>query len=926
MSTISQNSNNDTVRTISEGRYRLPTVLIQYADGTSQDLLIEVGPPIDSLSVPSIFPTPNPNSNSNSNLSNDTNTTSTPNTETTTANTTSTANSESVDNNNNNNNNTTNSNDSTINQQQTEIPGVAIPATAAPSSSTPYRRRVLSESAVSPSATNPERRGIRGLDYPAFDVTPEGVYGQNSTTSEFLNRLISPINRSIQQQQQLQQLHTHSNREAQGQENPFPNLIGNNRRPTTSSRPSEPSRNIILTVNYIYGRPETPNNTNTFGTTTDPVVPVTSTADQTTPNPTSNPISNPPNQSTETPTFDGIGSNTTDISNQINNISNLSGSLILHVPNIDDSDDDSLQVLVRLATTIALRTIATSVKKISGVNDDHFARLKTKNANDLNESDRYCPICYDPYQEIDRSEVKQDDEDEEVEDENDESNKRKKSSTNDGQISDNSDSNETSPRKRRKINSDSRYSTSEHGSTTDTDKDTTTNNLNDKKDKSEYTHVPVLMPCEHVFGRSCLREWLKTNNSCPLCRLSIPIPRSESNDTNSETTIILPNLARVISESRRVITSFNSRHLTFIIPDQMDGINRNDSELEESNNSNDNNNDNNRNDANITDGVDSITNPSTSSTSSSISFHQFPHPAQNNNVLPSITGSPLTNRQNLSSPAAILANLIRESATRQQANQNRANPLAAAAATTTSVGSTVLPVQESNAENRSGNVFSNGLGLFGQLLQNLSNGRLRNSLRNRNDALSRFFRPNFFGSDSNNADEQQQHQQERQGQGQGQRQRQRQTGASRFVNNDNSGRRIPPNSRPIPPRRNEFVNRDPLFPVGMESFRTASGVVTRPIHSTHYNNNNNRRFRNYNRSRSSASRNTAGSISNSATPATSNNNHPDSDARQNQNVIPPEPSSSTTQTRSAIDNDEEEEIINSQNVYNWLNSDSERNN
>ncbi|GMF08883.1 unnamed protein product [[Candida] boidinii] len=211
-----------------------------------------------------------------------------------------------------------------------------------------------------------------------------------------------------------------------------------------------------------------------------------------------------------------------------------------------------LQVLVRLATTIALRTIATSVKKISGVNDDHFARLKTKNANELSESDRYCPICYDPYQEIDKLEVKQDDEDEEVEDVDDEdedkddidSNKRKKLNTKDEEISDNPESKETSPRKRRKINSDSRYKTSENGSTRDTIKD---NNLN-KNDKSEYTHIPVLMPCGHVFGRSCLREWLKTNNSCPLCRLSIPIPRSESNDTNSETTIILPNLARVISE------------------------------------------------------------------------------------------------------------------------------------------------------------------------------------------------------------------------------------------------------------------------------------------------------------------------------------------------------------------------------------------
>ncbi|GMF00115.1 unnamed protein product [[Candida] boidinii] len=359
-----------------------------------------------------------------------------------------------------------------------------------------------------------------------------------------------------QQQQSLSrsqsQQHTDSNSETQGQENPFPNLIGNNRRPTNSSRSSEPSRNIILTVNYIYGRPETSNNTNTVGgAITEPVVPIDQNADQSISN--SDATSNPNNQNTVTPTFDGIGSNTTDNNtNQINNISNLSGSLILHVPNIDDSDDDSLQVLVRLATTIALRTIATSVKKISGVNDDHFARLKTKNANELSESDRYCPICYDPYQEIDKLEVKQDDEDEEVEDVDDEdedkddidSNKRKKLNTKDEEISDNPESKETSPRKRRKINSDSRYKTSENGSTRDTIKD---NNFN-KNDKSEYTHVPVLMPCGHVFGRSCLREWLKTNNSCPLCRLSIPIPRSESNDTNSETTIILPNLARVISE------------------------------------------------------------------------------------------------------------------------------------------------------------------------------------------------------------------------------------------------------------------------------------------------------------------------------------------------------------------------------------------
>jgi hypothetical protein len=34
-------------------------------------------------------------------------------------------------------------------------------------------------------------------------------------------------------------------------------------------------------------------------------------------------------------------------------------------------------------------------------------------------------------------------------------------------------------------------------------------------------HVPVQMPCKHIFGRSCLVEWLKSNISCPLCRREV---------------------------------------------------------------------------------------------------------------------------------------------------------------------------------------------------------------------------------------------------------------------------------------------------------------------------------------------------------------------------------------------------------------------
>ena len=32
---------------------------------------------------------------------------------------------------------------------------------------------------------------------------------------------------------------------------------------------------------------------------------------------------------------------------------------------------------------------------------------------------------------------------------------------------------------------------------------------------------PVLLKCEHVFCKKCAFEWIKLNNSCPMCRQAI---------------------------------------------------------------------------------------------------------------------------------------------------------------------------------------------------------------------------------------------------------------------------------------------------------------------------------------------------------------------------------------------------------------------
>ncbi|KAG7698314.1 hypothetical protein KL933_001260 [Ogataea haglerorum] len=376
------------VSTSDSGRLVLPAVVIQYADGTSQNLIIEVGP-----------------ANSNN-----------------------------------------------TNQAQ---------ETAARSPEHPQEDNLSAENAEQPS----ESSGIRGVDYPAFDVSNEGVYREQHIANNLLDNLISPFYRSLG-----------GNNSASQQTNSISVPFYRNLTPA-----SEPSRNIILTVNYIYGQP--------------------------------NPL-----QPSE-------------------NNNSLSGSLILHVPNINESDDENLQVLIRLATTIALRTIATSVKKASGISAEQFDKLEVRKIADLKE--KQCAICYDDY------------EDDNPEAINQIGQKRKRAED------ETDETGEHQPKKMRKMANEIK---SQSG-TTDM-----------AKKEVVYNHAPVEMPCGHVFGRGCLREWLKTNNSCPLCRHSMLHGNESSATRNSnsenETTIILPNLARVISEIRPLIEGFNSRHLTFVMPDQ----------------------------------------------------------------------------------------------------------------------------------------------------------------------------------------------------------------------------------------------------------------------------------------------------------------------------------------------------------------------
>lgn len=181
---------------------------------------------------------------------------------------------------------------------------------------------------------------------------------------------------------------------------------------------------------------------------------------------------------------------------------NRSGSLVLTLPNnASNRDPETLDEFIRLATQMAYTTIVGGVpKEKKGLTVDKFKSFPVKNVNEISETD--CAICLDPLAD--------------------------------------KESDEPRP-KRRRLNEQLEFvsgTTGANGTGENSGNSGTGANHNDatvaylKDSNILFDHVPVELPCHHIFGQLCLAEWLKAQVTCPMCR---EVVEKEDNDGDTTT-------------------------------------------------------------------------------------------------------------------------------------------------------------------------------------------------------------------------------------------------------------------------------------------------------------------------------------------------------------------------------------------------------
>lgn len=192
---------------------------------------------------------------------------------------------------------------------------------------------------------------------------------------------------------------------------------------------------------------------------------------------------------------------------------NRSGSLVLTLPNNPNNRNPRmLDEFIRLATQIAYSAIVNGMQpEKRGITVEKFKSFPVVATAELDQTE--CSICLEEFENQDL----------------------KRSSNLDVE-------NDIPNTKRRKLNdnSSSGVAVDEPPVSNSNGSEVTVQLLKDSTIK--FPHFAVKLPCNHIFGQSCLAEWLKSNMTCPLCRTAIKdeTATNPSAATNSATGFNVP--------------------------------------------------------------------------------------------------------------------------------------------------------------------------------------------------------------------------------------------------------------------------------------------------------------------------------------------------------------------------------------------------
>ncbi|SCV00100.1 LAME_0G07514g1_1 [Lachancea meyersii CBS 8951] len=165
---------------------------------------------------------------------------------------------------------------------------------------------------------------------------------------------------------------------------------------------------------------------------------------------------------------------------------------------------ERLEQVVALASNLAINRLHHRFNRPNGISREAFEKLPVLSLDKVPQET--CSICYDEFveevqpEEIDAEKAKK--RSLETEDGGAEPGIAKRQRTEEETSSDPSHPTQSSEQ-----------TSAQNGGPTDTD----------AKDSSPvtYKHSPVQLPCGHIFGRECIREWTQEHNTCPVCRRPI---------------------------------------------------------------------------------------------------------------------------------------------------------------------------------------------------------------------------------------------------------------------------------------------------------------------------------------------------------------------------------------------------------------------